>query len=234
MSSATRVGSPTQRGSHAAGALYSFAYHASPRSLRTRRAARVRRFACRALDLGDHPVSWIAAEAHRARGAMRTARCVMSKNAPQARRTAEALLSPRVRGRPGCPTAWSLPCGQPEPKRASSGHRRRRIFPRVGRGAAGPLCLRRHHDTSGHLSHRARRGCAEGLADSRVVAFDAALAASAKATVVRRSFMRRRKCRAPELTGTQYPVPGTWYLVPGTRYPTRTRPARRAGSAAPT
>ena len=38
---ATRVGSPTQRGSHAAGALYSFACHASPRSLRTRRARQV-------------------------------------------------------------------------------------------------------------------------------------------------------------------------------------------------
>ena len=101
------------------------------------------------LDSGDPDILWIAAEAHRACGAMRPARCVRPKNAPQARRTAAALFRHGRSGSPGRPTDWALPCGQPEPKRASSGHRRRCIFPRVGRGAAGPMWLRRHHNTSG-------------------------------------------------------------------------------------
>jgi len=56
LSSATRAGSPSQRGSHAAGALYSFACHASPRSLRTRHAVPAARAPRCAADCGAEMV----------------------------------------------------------------------------------------------------------------------------------------------------------------------------------
>jgi hypothetical protein len=67
-------------------------------------------------------VNWflrIATEPYRARGAMRPARCVRSKSAPQAPRTAEALFR---QGRAAYPVAQPIGhCRATNPSR--SGHR---------------------------------------------------------------------------------------------------------------
>ena len=64
-----------------------------------------------------------------------------SKNALQACPPAKAPIRPCRRDPPACPTDGALPCGQPQPKRPPSGQRRKRIFPGVGRGAAGAMWL---------------------------------------------------------------------------------------------
>jgi hypothetical protein len=76
-------------------------------------------------------------------GAMRPARSVSAKNAPQARPSAAALIR-------RCPSEHrgAQPIvDRPPDDRSRCGHRqhtrRRRIFPGVGRGAAGPMWLRR-------------------------------------------------------------------------------------------
>ena len=56
------------------------------------------------------------------------------KTTPQALRSAAALVRPKRSGQPCCPTDCALNVEKPEPTRSSEGTRRRRGFPRVGRG----------------------------------------------------------------------------------------------------
>ena len=83
------------------------------------------------------------AEPRRERGAMRPGRSVSSKNAPQALRSAEAPFRHCRSDLPYAQLDANAALEKPEPERPSSGKRRRRIFPPVGRGAAGPTWLRR-------------------------------------------------------------------------------------------
>jgi hypothetical protein len=62
-------------------------------------------------------------------------RCASPKTTSQAFQSAAALFRLKRSGEPGCPTDCVPEFGKPQPTRSSSGTRRRRGFPRVGRGA---------------------------------------------------------------------------------------------------
>ena len=73
-------------------------------------------------------------------GAMRPARGVSSKNAPEAHRPAEAPIRHRSTDRPSAQLIGRRPSDHPRPERPSSGHRRRCIFPRVRPRRRGSTC----------------------------------------------------------------------------------------------
>ncbi len=151
-------------------------------------------------------------------------------------------LSPLTSGSPECPTDCAPAPASPQPERASSGHRRRRIFSRVGRGAAGrcgsAATKRRCAKGTGHRAqgtgHRAQgkgqrakgegqrakgEGAAPGLALPRPTAkFQRPLAPG----IETRS--RRRRCRPgrPGSPGVARGRPGS----PGVALMSRVGPAR--------
>ena len=132
--SATRAWSPTQRGSHAAGALYRCANHASPRSRRTRRTSPVsccqRRFGPSGVQLESGHTEPAPSEVRDRRDAEHSA----------------ALRS--LKARP--PDRWGSP----------PVHRALVKVPRTSRDRAAARNARRRGLLCGRCRYRARRTCA--------------------------------------------------------------------------
>ena len=84
-----------------------------------------------------------AAKPHRLRDAMRPARIASAKNAPQAPQAAAAPFRHRRARDPAVQVMVHRPARHPSRRGRRQHTRRRRIFPGVGRGVAGPMRFRR-------------------------------------------------------------------------------------------
>ena len=136
-----------------------------------------------------------AAKPHRLRDAMRPARIASAKNAPQAPQAAAAPFRHRRARDPTVQVMVHRPARHPSRRGRRQHTRRRRIFPGVGRGVAGPMRLRR--TPSSAQQAEATRHWFTGSSGPAT----RGLTTSAKATVVRRSFSEGGRARPTPTKG---------------------------------